>query len=214
MVDFRHSVPDLTSFPRRDWAWALREGCRRATVAELDYGDPRGTVALREVLAGYLRRVRGAMADPEQIVVCAGFGQGVNLVLQTLAGDGVRRVAIEDPGDDDYRAIAARIGIEAVAVPIDESGIDVPALAVTGTRALILTPTHQFPTGAALAPEWRQALVAWATSTTQRSSRMTTTPSSDTTANTWARSRDLRPTESPCWARSAGRSPGRSSSVG
>ena len=27
---------------------------------------------------------------------------------------------------------------------------------------MILTPTHQFPTGTALAPERRQALVAWA----------------------------------------------------
>ena len=30
------------------------------------------------------------------------------------------------------------------------------------SRAVILTPTHQFPTGIALAPERRQALVAWA----------------------------------------------------
>ena len=29
-------------------------------------------------------------------------------------------------------------------------------------RAVILTPTHQFPTGIALAPERRQALVGWA----------------------------------------------------
>ncbi len=162
MVDFRDSVPDLASFPRRDWAWALRESCRRASVAELNYGDPRGTLALRKVLAGYLRRVRGAVADPEQILVCTGCGQGVNLVLQTLARAGVRRVAVEDPGDSGSRAIAERIGFEAIPVPVDERGIDVAALAATGTRALILTPTHQFPTGVALAPERRQALVAWA----------------------------------------------------
>src|ERR1700760_705820 len=66
-VDFRTGVPDLNSFPRRDWAWALREACRLASVAELDYGDPRGTVALREVLAAYLRRVRRAVVDPEQV---------------------------------------------------------------------------------------------------------------------------------------------------
>jgi GntR family transcriptional regulator/MocR family aminotransferase len=162
-VDFRLGVPDLASFPRRDWAWALREGCRRASVAELDYGDPRGTLALRDVLAGYLRRVRRAVVDPEQIVVTVGFAQAVNLVLQALARAGVRRVAIEDPGDDDYRAISQRNGMQAVSVPVDDRGIDVVALAATGSRAVILTPTHQFPTGVALAPERRQALVAWAT---------------------------------------------------
>jgi GntR family transcriptional regulator / MocR family aminotransferase len=161
-VDFRTGVPDLTSFPRHDWAWALRGGCRRASVAELDYGDPRGTVAFREVIAGYLRRVRRAVVDPEQVIVCAGFAQAINLVLQTLARSRVRQVGIEDPGDDDYRMIARRSGIETVSVTVDQRGIDVAALAATACRAVILTPTHQFPTGVALAPERRQALVTWA----------------------------------------------------
>jgi GntR family transcriptional regulator/MocR family aminotransferase len=161
-VDFRPGVPDLTSFPRRDWAWALRESCRNATPAELGYGDPRGTDRLRQVLAGYLRRVRGAVAEAEQIVISAGFAQGINLVLRSLADAELRQVAIEDPGDNDYHAISARLGMEAVPVPIDERGIDVDALAGTGVRAVILTPTHQFPTGTALAPERRQELVSWA----------------------------------------------------
>lgn len=161
-VDFQTGVPDLTSFPRRDWAWALREACREATPAELGYGDPRGVAELREVLAGYLRRVRGAVVEARRIVLCSGFAQGVNLVLSVLAETGIRRVAIEDPGDDDYRVTCARLGMEAVPVAIDERGIDVDALAASGARAVILTPTHQFPTGIALASERRQALVRWA----------------------------------------------------
>ncbi|MBV8219523.1 MAG: PLP-dependent aminotransferase family protein [Solirubrobacterales bacterium] len=161
-VDFCPGVPELTSFPRADWARAMRDSCRSATPAELGYGDPRGTDALRQVLAGYLRRVRGTVAGANQIVICAGFAQGINLVLRSLAGDGIRRVAIEDPGDDEYFEIAARLGIEAIPVQIDERGIDVDALDATGVGAVILTPTHQFPTGTALAPERRQALVAWA----------------------------------------------------
>jgi GntR family transcriptional regulator/MocR family aminotransferase len=161
-VDFCPGVPDLTSFPRTDWARAIRDSCRNATPRELGYGDPRGTGTLRAVLAAYLRRVRRTAADPERIVICGGFGQGINLMLRSLAGDGIRRVAIEDPGDDEYVEICSRLGIEAVPVPIDERGIDVGALVATGVRAVILTPTHQFPTGTALAPERRQALVAWA----------------------------------------------------
>jgi GntR family transcriptional regulator/MocR family aminotransferase len=106
--------------------------------------------------------VRGTVADAGQIVICGGFGQGINLVLRSLAGRGIWRVAIEDPGDNDYLAICNRHGMEAVPVAIDERGIEVEALAASGVRAVILTPTHQFPTGTALAPERRQALVSWA----------------------------------------------------
>jgi GntR family transcriptional regulator/MocR family aminotransferase len=161
-VDFRSGVPDLSSFPRRDWLWALREAARQAPTEAFGYGDPRGSEALREMLAAYLRRVRGAVADPERLVICAGFAQGLNLVLRALAHRGVRRLAVEDPGDLDQPAIAARAGLQAVPVPVDEDGVDVAALAATDARAVILTPAHQSPTGVVLGPGRRQALVAWA----------------------------------------------------
>jgi GntR family transcriptional regulator/MocR family aminotransferase len=75
----------------------------------------------------------------------------------------MRRIAFEDPGDRDTYAIAERAGLEAVPVPVDEHGVDVAALVGTGARAVLVTPAHQAPTGVVLAPERRQALVAWAT---------------------------------------------------
>ena len=77
---------------------------------------------MREVLAAYLRRVRGAVAPAEQIVVCGGFGQGINLVLRSLAQDGVRRAGIEDPGDNDYQLIAARLTMLSLRSPRQRSG--------------------------------------------------------------------------------------------
>jgi GntR family transcriptional regulator / MocR family aminotransferase len=161
-VDFRSGVPDLSSFPVREWLWALREAARTAPTEAFGYGDPRGSAALREVLAAYLGRVRGAVADPERLVVCAGFAQGLNLVLRALARHGVRRVAVEDPGVLDHAAIAAGAGLQAVSVRVDQDGMDVAALAASDARAVILTPAHQSPTGVVLAPQRRQALVAWA----------------------------------------------------
>jgi GntR family transcriptional regulator / MocR family aminotransferase len=161
-VDFRSGVPDLSSFPVRDWLWALREAARQAPTEAFGYGDPRGSAALREVLAAYLRRVRGAVADPERLVVCAGFAQGLNLVLRALARHGVRWVAVEDPGVLEHPAIAAQSGLQAVPVQVDEAGVDVAVLAASDARAVILTPAHQSPTGVVLAPQRRQALVAWA----------------------------------------------------
>ena len=161
-VDFRPGLPDLSSFPRRDWLWALREAAREAPTDMFGYGDPRGSAALREVLAAYLRRVRGAVADPERLVICSGFAQGLNLILRALARHGVRRVAVEDPGDLDQPAIAARAGLQAIPVRVDQEGVDVASLAASDARAVVLTPAHQSPTGVVLAAQQRQALVAWA----------------------------------------------------
>jgi GntR family transcriptional regulator/MocR family aminotransferase len=161
-VDFRLGVPDLTSFPRRDWMWAMREVSRTAPAQAFGYGDPRGSERLREVLAAYLRRVRGAVADPDRIIICAGFLQGFNLVLRVLAAGGVRVVAFEDPGHPDDRENADRWGIEPITVAVDEHGIDVDELAATAARGVLLTPAHQSPTGVVLAPDRRRALAEWA----------------------------------------------------
>ena len=162
-VDFAAGVPDLASFPRTDWAWAVREACREAPNAAFNYGDPRGSQELRDVLAAYWRRVRAAVADPGRIVVCTGFAQGLQLVLRALASTGVSLVAFEDPGySTTVGAAAAAAGVGIVPVPVDESGIDVAALAATPARAVVLTPAHQWPTGVVLSPERRHQLVDWA----------------------------------------------------
>jgi GntR family transcriptional regulator/MocR family aminotransferase len=167
IADFRAGVPDLTSFPRGDWVWATREACRTVASADLDYGDPRGSDTLRQVVAGYLRRVRAAAAGSEQIVVCTGFAQGLNLVLRVLTASGVQRVAFEDPGygsaaaSETVRAVTA-IGPQVVHVPVDELGLDVRALEASGAGAVIVTPAHQSPTGVVLAAARRHELLRWA----------------------------------------------------
>ena len=161
-VDFRPGVPDLTSFPRADWVWAVREVSRIAGPDALGYGDPRGSAELRRVLAAYLRRVRGAVADPERIVICSGVAQGLNLMLRAVAREGVRQIAFEDPGHPEDLAGAQRAGLEPVPVAIDEHGIRVDALTATGARAVLVTPAHQSPTGVVLAPGRRQQLAEWA----------------------------------------------------
>jgi GntR family transcriptional regulator / MocR family aminotransferase len=164
-VNFVAGVPDLASFPRGDWVWAVREACRAAPNAAFDYPDPSGSPLLRDVLAAYLRRVRAAAADPERMVICTGFSQGLNLVLRVLARRGVRQVAIEDPGQSrTVTAAAASAAMKVIPVPVDESGLDVNALAATGARACVLTPAHQWPTGVVLSPKRRLQLVAWAAS--------------------------------------------------
>ncbi len=168
IADFQPSVPDLSSFPRTDWAWAVKQACTHAASADLGYGDPRGSSVLREVLAGYLRRVRAAAASPAPMIISTGFAQGVNLVLHALARQGgVSCVAFEDPGygsaqaDETVRAVLA-LGIQVTYVPVDQHGLVVGDLMASGAQAVVVTPAHQSPTGVVLSPARRHALTDWA----------------------------------------------------
>src|SRR5579859_2859498 len=168
IADFEPGVPDLSSFPRTDWARAVKQACTQATSADLGYGDPRGSVVLREVLAGYLRRVRAAAASPAQMIISTGFAQGINLVLRALAREGsVTCVAFEDPGygsaqaDETVRAVLA-MGLRVTYVPVDGQGLVVSELAGSGAQAVVVTPAHQSPTGVVLSASRRHALTAWA----------------------------------------------------
>jgi GntR family transcriptional regulator/MocR family aminotransferase len=168
IADFQPGVPDLSSFPRADWAWAVKRACTEAASADLGYGDPRGSAVLRQVLAGYLRRVRAADASPDRMIISTGFAQGINLVLSALARQGgVTRVAFEDPGygsaqaDETVRAALA-IGLHVSYVPVDEQGLVVSDLAASGAEAVVVTPAHQSPTGVVLSPPRRHALTDWA----------------------------------------------------
>ena len=168
IADFLAGVPDLSSFPRTDWAWAVKQACIQAASTDLGYGDPRGSAVLREVLAGYLRRVRAAAASPAQMIISTGFAQGISLVLRALARQGgVTCVAFEDPGygsaqaDETIRAVLG-MGIDVTYVPVDEQGLVVGELSASGAQAVVVTPAHQSPTGVVLSPARRHALTDWA----------------------------------------------------
>ena len=168
LADFKPGVPDLSSFPRTDWAWAVKQACTGAADADLGYGDPHGSPVLRDVLAGYLRRVRAAAVSPERMIISTGFAQGINLALRALARQGeVTCVAFEDPGygsaqaDETVRAVLAT-GLHVTYVPVDEQGLVVGELAASGAQAVVVTPAHQSPTGVVLSPARRHALTDWA----------------------------------------------------
>jgi GntR family transcriptional regulator/MocR family aminotransferase len=157
-LSLQPGLPDVSAFPRSAWVGALRRGLASAPDAVLRPGDPRGQLELRTALARYLGRARGVLADPERIVVCSGFTEGLALLCRTLRGTGA--LAMEDPCLPDHRAIAHAAGMRVAPLAVDEAGArpDVPP----DVAAALLTPAHQFPLGATLAPERRSAFVAWA----------------------------------------------------
>jgi GntR family transcriptional regulator / MocR family aminotransferase len=102
------------------------------------------------------------LAPPERILVVHGFAQASRLVADVLRAVGEPRIGVEDPGSVGLREQLVGAGLSCVAIPVDDSGLCVDALAASGVGAVVVTPAHQFPTGTVLAPERRHSLLRWA----------------------------------------------------
>jgi GntR family transcriptional regulator/MocR family aminotransferase len=158
--------PDLAEFPRKQWLAAARRALTAAPNDAFGYGDARGRDELRTVVADYLARVRGVHATSERIVICAGFHHGLMLIAQALKARRARAVAVESYGMDLYRDVLTNAGLRTPTISVDARGACIDDLArLRGVSAVLLTPAHQYPTGVALHPDRRAAVVDWARAT-------------------------------------------------
>jgi len=158
----RSGLPDPSLFPRNEWLRHYRDVLQDIPDLGLLYPPPRGELELRTALTAYLGRVRGVRATPDQIVIVGGFSQGLMLLCRALGKRGVTRIAVEDPCFAFHRKIIDAAGLEAVPVPVDDEGIRTDLLADVDAEAVLLSPAHSYPSGAALSADRRVALLEWA----------------------------------------------------
>lgn len=162
-ADMAPGLPDLRHFPMRRWMSAVRTAAAAMASADLGYPDPLGHPQLRQVLAEYLVRVRGARADAASLTITAGATDATGLLCRVLRTHGHTAVACEDPGWHRMRDVAAAAGLRIVPVPVDDQGLRADLLHRDAeVRAVIVSPAHQFPTGVVLSPERRALLLSWA----------------------------------------------------
>ena len=158
--------PDLAAFPRTQWLAAARRALGQAPYDAFACGEAHGRIELRAALADYLARARGVHADPERIVVCSGFHNGLTLMAQVLKTRRVRAVAVESYGLDVHRDLLTSAGLRIPSLAVDEKGTRTEELAdLRGAGAVLMTPSHQYPMGVALHPDRRAAAVGWARAT-------------------------------------------------
>jgi GntR family transcriptional regulator / MocR family aminotransferase len=160
VIDFRYAtfVPE----ERTQRAWA-HEIAHAAAAAEFEYPDPAGVAALRGEICAHLRRHRGIDAKPENVLVVTGAQQALDLAARVICDPG-ERIGIEDPHYQGARQSFLAAGARLVPCAVDAEGFDAERNAerLEGTRAVYVTPSHQFPTGAIMSLERRLNLLAWA----------------------------------------------------
>ncbi|MEV0533340.1 PLP-dependent aminotransferase family protein [Kitasatospora sp. NPDC050463] len=166
--DLMPGRPDVSLFPRTAWLSAARRALATAPHEAFDYGGPLGRIELRQALTDYLARVRGVRTDPDHLLICSGFTQGIGLLCTALRergavrARGTRTLAVEGYGLPPQREMVRAAGLSPAPLPLDCSGARTDLLGDRRDAAVLLTPAHQYPTGAALAAERRSAAVGWA----------------------------------------------------
>lgn len=179
-------LPDLVQFFARpgviDLAWGHPapellpvEEIRRAAGAALDrygpdalnYGTPTGPRPLLDWLCRHLARVDARAPSGEEILITGGVSQALDQVATLLAPPG-SVVLVEAPTYHLAVKLLRDHPLELVAVPFDEAGVRVDALAHQLSRLrregrpahlLYTIPTHHNPTGVTLDADRRRSLV-------------------------------------------------------
>jgi len=162
---FNVSQIGFDCFPLPLWNSLVTRHARTTRAKALDYGDPMGLKELRERIAEYLRVARGVRCDARQIMIVSGSQQGLEITTRVLLDPG-DRVWMEEPGYRFARSVFACSGCVVVPVRVDAEGLNVASGAKTcgGARAVLVTPSHQYPLGVTMSASRRLQLLDWAES--------------------------------------------------
>ncbi|WP_276351483.1 PLP-dependent aminotransferase family protein [Cohnella caldifontis] len=159
IIDFSTGTPDLRHFPRIRWARYLKEAAEAAPIERYDYGDIRGEDELRQEIASYLLRARGMRCHPDRIFVVSGSADGLALAARALRTD-YRSVYLEDPTIELSRHVFEQADYRLLPVEVDESGMKLHELdRLQDGSLMLLTPSHQFPSGSILSIQRRRRAI-------------------------------------------------------
>lgn len=164
-LPFVAGVPDVNLFPWRLWYRHLARAWQSVGARHLAYAPVGGEPRLREAIAVQLGLTRGIACTAEQVLVTPGAQTAIDMCGRLLADQG--DVAwLETPGYPSARAILGASGLTLVPVPVDAQGM-APSAALWRRhtpRLIVVTPSHQYPTGGVMSLQRRMALLESATS--------------------------------------------------
>lgn len=163
VFDFDPGQGAWDAFPREAWRRLLARRWRAGWREAMDYGDPGGYRPLREQVASYLARARAVRCAADQVIIVNGTQQALDLLSRTLLEPG-DLVAVEDPGYLPARQVFESYSAKLLPLSVDRDGVVAGQLSGSGARIAVVTPSHQFPTGATLSLSRRLSLLSWARS--------------------------------------------------
>jgi GntR family transcriptional regulator/MocR family aminotransferase len=163
VLSFDDGTPDIRHVPIDILARIYRESLRSTLRRRrLNYGDPRGSEALRASIASMLSAERGLATTADNLCLTRGSQMAIFVVAQTLisAGD---TVVVERLTYPPAREAFRRAGADIAVVGVDAEGMVPEDLERVcrrkRVRAVYVTPHHHFPTTVLMTPERRMRLM-------------------------------------------------------
>lgn len=162
-IDFNDGVPDTRLIPYDVLSRAFRHALvTTARTNQLGYGDPRGSLLLRQALTRMLNMERGLDTSPEGLCLVRGSQMGIFLAARILVRPG-DCVAFEMLSYGPAREAFLACGASVFVVEQDEHGLVPQSLERLcrehRIRAVYVTPHHQFPTTVMMPVERRLRLL-------------------------------------------------------
>jgi GntR family transcriptional regulator/MocR family aminotransferase len=158
---FRANLPALELFPTELWTKITARCLRQISRRNLMGCDALGYAPLRQAVAEYLTRSRGARCAPEQVAIVSGVQEALDLTARLLVNRG-DRVCVENPGYPGAILAFKAYGARLCAAEVDDEGIVVRKLPARGVRLIYVTPGHQFPLTTTMSLARRLELLQWA----------------------------------------------------
>lgn len=155
---FRLGLPDHRHFPHDVWRRLHAQALHAFSKQPFRYPPSEGLPELREAIAQHVAFARAVACTADDVVVTSGAQQAFDLLARLLVTPGRTRVAVENPGYPSLRAAFAAAGASLVPVKVDDEGLCVECLP-DDVQVILVTPSHQSPTGAALSLRRRTALL-------------------------------------------------------
>lgn len=158
--DFASNGMKQEYFPFSVWSKLMRETLAEGDKALLSRSPFNGEYALRKAIACLLMRSRDICVSPANIVVCAGTESVYSFLVQLLGRE--RIYAVEDPAYAKISQVYTANGAGVAHIPLDEKGVDVSSLEISGATVLHVSPSHHYPTGRVTGAGRRSEILAWA----------------------------------------------------
>ena len=160
IIDFKYGGNGFSTFPKAKWKQYTLEVLSSETDPFL---DNKGNINLRIAISEYLYRHRGVRASYEQIVVTNGYVYSLEIMSNILkARNPKSTITMEDPGFPVTRNTLIKNGMFDEPFVYSNGNLELPEKVNPSLKAVIVTPSHHFPTGSVMGVSMRQTLLTWA----------------------------------------------------